>query len=201
MSKRDIRIFYRAGTVPGKRPCLGNRAERFCAYAAIAATIDTEFSPIWSRARRDGTQLLAFYVDLDGNGALGAGEPSATSAADGSWQIAGVPPGSWLVREVQQGGYSCTAPADCRASVTVSSGVGDYRSGDEIWLERLPPDRFAGALNRDVLVPRPAGRFIFGRLIGREGNMLHILPPGGGQRQTVVTDPPWAAVARSTARA
>ena len=80
-------------------------------------------------------------------------------------------------------------------AVTVSSGVGDYRSGDEIWLERLPPERFAGALNRDVLVPRPAGRFIFGRLIGREGNMLHILPPGAGQRQTVVTDPPWAALA------
>ena len=80
-------------------------------------------------------------------------------------------------------------------AVTVSSGIGDYRAGDEIWLERLDPGHFAGALNRDVLVPRPAGRFIFGRLIGREGNMLHILPLGAGQRQTVVTDPPWAAVA------
>ena len=80
-------------------------------------------------------------------------------------------------------------------AVNVVSGVGDYRSGDEIWLDRLAPEDFAGALNRDVLVPRPAGRFIFGRLIGREGNMLHILPPGGGQRQTVVNDPPWAAVA------
>ena len=80
-------------------------------------------------------------------------------------------------------------------AVNVVSSVGDYRSGDEIWLDRLAPEDFAGALNRDVLVPRPAGRFIFGRLIGREGNMLHILPPGGGQRQTVVTDPPWAAVA------
>ena len=32
-------------------------------------------------------------------------------------------------------------------------------------------------------------------LIGREGDKLHILPLGTGQRQTVVTDPPWAAVA------
>ena len=80
-------------------------------------------------------------------------------------------------------------------AMTVSSGIGDYRAGDEIWLERLAPDTFAGALNRDVLVPRPAGRFIFGRLIGREGDKLHILPLGAGQRQTVVTDPPWAAVA------
>jgi len=80
-------------------------------------------------------------------------------------------------------------------AVTVSSANGDYRSGDEIWLARMAPEAFAGALNRDVLVPRPAGRFLFGRLIGREDNKLHILPHGAGQRQTVVTDPPWAAVA------
>ena len=80
-------------------------------------------------------------------------------------------------------------------AVTVSSGVGDYRSGDEIWLSRLEPADFATALNRDVLVPRPAGRFIFGRLIGREADKLHILPFGAGQRQAVVTDPAWAAVA------
>jgi transcriptional regulator with XRE-family HTH domain len=80
-------------------------------------------------------------------------------------------------------------------AVTVSAGIGDYRSRDEVWLSRLDPADFGSALNRDVLVPRPAGRFLFGRLIGREGNKLHILPLGGGQRQTVVTDPPWAAVA------
>jgi transcriptional regulator with XRE-family HTH domain len=80
-------------------------------------------------------------------------------------------------------------------AMIVHSGVGDYRSGDEIWLTRLAPDAYAGALNRDLLVPRPAGRFLFGRLIGREDGKLHILPLGAGQRQTVVTDPPWAAVA------
>lgn len=86
-----------------------------------------------------------------------------------------------------------TAPG--LVAVTVNSGVGDYRSGDEIWLNRLAPEEFGGALNRDVLIPRPAGRFIFGRLIGREDGKLHILPLGAGGRQTVVTDPPWAAVA------
>ena len=86
-------------------------------------------------------------------------------------------------------------PASGLVAVTVSSGVGDYRSGDEIWLRRLDPGEYASALNRDVLVPRPAGRFIFGRLIGREENRLQILPFGAGQRQTVVTDPAWAAVA------
>jgi transcriptional regulator with XRE-family HTH domain len=80
-------------------------------------------------------------------------------------------------------------------AMTVASGTGDYRRGDEIWLARLEPEAFATALNRDVLVPRPGGRFIFGRLIGREGDRLQILPFGAGQRQSIVTDPAWAAVA------
>lgn len=86
-------------------------------------------------------------------------------------------------------------PAGGVVAITVGSSIGEYRSGDEIWASRLGPDDFTAALNRDVLVPRPAGRFIFGRLIGREGDKLHILPLGAGQRQTVVTDPPWIAMA------
>ena len=86
-------------------------------------------------------------------------------------------------------------PEPGHVAVTVGSSVGDYRSGDEIWLKRLAPEAFGGALNCDVLVPRPAGRYIFGRLIGREDGKLHILPLGAGGRQTVVADPPWAAVA------
>jgi hypothetical protein len=50
-------------------------------------------------------------------------------------------------------------------------------------------------LNRDVLLPRPAGRFIFGRLIGREGDRLQILPLEPGGKQQIVTDPAWAACA------
>ena len=85
-------------------------------------------------------------------------------------------------------------------AVTVTGGIGEYRAGDEIWCRRLPPERFATALNRDVLVPRPAGRFLFGRLIGREGDKLHLLPLGTGTRQQVVTNPPWIASAERLVR-
>ncbi|HEX8301106.1 helix-turn-helix transcriptional regulator [Sphingomonas sp.] len=78
-------------------------------------------------------------------------------------------------------------------AVTVSGGIGDYRAGDEIWCATLAPEEFARALNRDVLVPRPAGRFLFGRLIGREEGKLHLLPLGAGARQQVVADPAWIA--------
>ncbi len=80
-------------------------------------------------------------------------------------------------------------------AMTVTASLGDYRAGDEIWCERLEPEQYARAMNRDLLVPRPAGRFLFGRLIGREDGKLHLLPPGAGGRQNVVADPPWAAMA------
>lgn len=80
-------------------------------------------------------------------------------------------------------------------AVVVLDSVGDYRAGDEIWCDQLQPDEFGNALNRDVLVPRPAGRFLFGRLIGRDDGKLHLLPPGAGGRQSVVANPPWLAVA------
>ena len=86
-------------------------------------------------------------------------------------------------------------PAGGQVGVVVRGSVGDYRHGDELWCDRLEPEGFARALNRDVVVPRPAGRFLFGRLIGREDGKLHLLPLGSGGRQTVVADPPWLALA------
>ncbi|NNM76093.1 helix-turn-helix transcriptional regulator [Sphingomonas sp. ID1715] len=84
-------------------------------------------------------------------------------------------------------------PAPELVAVIAEASVGDYRAGDEIWCERLATDRFASALNRDVLVPRPSGRFAFGRLLGREEGKIHLLPLGVGARQQVYTDPPWLA--------
>ena len=87
----------------------------------------------------------------------------------------------------------CATPG--LVAVTVTTGIGEYRAGDEVWCQQLAPDAFARALNRDVLVPRPAGRFLFGRLIGREEARLQILPLGAGARQQVVTNPAWIAQA------
>lgn len=85
-------------------------------------------------------------------------------------------------------------------TMRVTGSTGDYRAGDEIWCTQVDLDDLARALNRDVLVPRPAGRFLFGRLIFIDGEMLHILPPGSGHRQQVVTNPQWLAVANRLVR-
>jgi hypothetical protein len=51
-----------------------------------------------------------------------------------------------------------------------------------------------------VLIPRPAGRFLFGRLIDRADDRLQLLPPGAGARQQIVANPPWIAVASKLVR-
>ena len=83
---------------------------------------------------------------------------------------------------------------DGQIAVLVAGSLGDYRSGDEIWCDTLQPEEYARALNRDVLVPRPAGRFLFGRLINRDEEKLQVLPLEAGGRQQVVANPPWLAV-------
>ena len=89
---------------------------------------------------------------------------------------------------------------DGQIAVLVGSSVGDYRAGDELWCDTLHPADYARALNRDVLIPRPAGRFLFGRLINRDEEKLQILPLEAGGRQQVVANPPWLAVAAKLVR-
>lgn len=89
---------------------------------------------------------------------------------------------------------------DRQIAVLVGASIGDYRAGDEIWCDTLGAEDYAHALNRDVLVPRPAGRFLFGRLINRDEEKLQLLPLEAGGRQQVVANPPWLAVATRLVR-
>ena len=82
----------------------------------------------------------------------------------------------------------------------VDASVGEYRAGDQVWLRQCAPEDFARALNRDVLAPRPAGRFAFGRMIDHDNGRVALLPPGIGQRQIVVDQPAWIGVAEMLVR-
>ena len=89
------------------------------------------------------------------------------------------------------------APLLCLA---IDAPQGEYRVGDQLWLRQAPPEDAPKLINRDVLVPRPGGRFAFGRLIDRQGTLVGLLPPGAGQRQIVVDNPAWLAVAEMLVR-
>lgn len=87
----------------------------------------------------------------------------------------------------------------------VTASIGEYRPGDLVWLRLIDPESgdtdLSRAMNRDCLVPRPGGRFAFGRLIDRRGSLVGLLPPGAGQKQVVVDNPAWIAVAFMLVRA
>jgi transcriptional regulator with XRE-family HTH domain len=89
------------------------------------------------------------------------------------------------------------APLLCLA---VDTPQGEYRAGDQLWLRQSLPEDAPKLINRDVLVPRSGGRFAFGRLIDRQGTLIGLLPPGAGQRQIVVDNPAWLAVAEMLVR-
>jgi hypothetical protein len=84
--------------------------------------------------------------------------------------------------------------------MTVEVSAGEYRAGDQIWLRHISAEDYSRLVNRDVLAPRPGGRFAFGRLIDRDDHRVALLPPGVGQRQMVIDNPPWLAVAEMLVR-
>lgn len=89
--------------------------------------------------------------------------------------------------------------------LAVTASVGEYRPGDLVWLrplaDAIDARAIGRAMNRDCLVPRPGGRFAFGRLIDVRGGKVGLLPPGWGQKQVVVDNPAWIACAVMLVRA
>jgi len=80
-------------------------------------------------AGESGLEGWTFYVDYNANGAQDSGEPAAVSAADGSWKIGGIKPGTFAVREVSQSGWTCSFPATCEYDLTFRSSD-DYTDKD-----------------------------------------------------------------------
>lgn len=91
------------------------------------------------------------------------------------------------------------SPGGNMVGMIVDVAHGDYRAGDNLWAEKLGPEDFGKALNRDVLAPRPVGRFAFGRLVATGDGRVQLLPATPGGRQVVI-DPPWIAVVRQLVR-
>jgi plastocyanin len=65
----------------------------------------------------NGVRGFTVYLDLDGDGAHGGGEPATTPTAGGSWRFDDLEPGSYTVRQASRDGWTCSAPAGCGARV------------------------------------------------------------------------------------
>lgn len=96
-------------------------------------------------AGESGLSGWTFYVDYNGNGNLDQGEPSATSANDGSYTITGVKPGTYTLREVSQSQWNCTTPSPCTYSVTLNGNAstgnvfGNHQLKPSILLDKTGP--------------------------------------------------------------
>lgn len=116
-----------------------------------------------------------------------------------------------VARLADTGAEPLTAPRDAilptalggdapLVALAIEASAGEYRAGDQVWLREVGREGMARALNRDVLAPRPGGRFAFGRLIDMDAQRIALLPPGPGTRQVVIEHPEWLAVAEMLVR-
>lgn len=78
--------------------------------------------------------------------------------------------------------------------VRFTGSIGDYRAGDLLLCRVIRTADLGTVVNRDLLVPRPAGRYLFGRLLALDDDRMQLLPLASGARQQVLTLPNWAAV-------
>jgi transcriptional regulator with XRE-family HTH domain len=97
------------------------------------------------------------------------------------------------------------APPHPRAAMIgllVEDSVGDYRSGDQLWLNTYHGADMAQGLNSDCLLCHDDGSFSFGRLISYDATTgASLLPLGSGSSVQTNLHPRWLAAAHLLVRA
>lgn len=88
--------------------------------ASVAGTVYNDANANGSRDGSEGGRGgVTVFADLNHNGAQDNAEPSAVSAADGTYQIANVPPGNQSIMPVSPAGSRCTQPVPCSYALTL----------------------------------------------------------------------------------
>ena len=92
----------------------------------LATKAGTKFNDLDGDGVRDagepGLPGWTIYVDYNGNSVLDLGEPSAVTAANGTYTINAIVPGTYRVREVAQADWVCTFPNPCYHEETFLAG-------------------------------------------------------------------------------
>jgi uncharacterized repeat protein (TIGR01451 family) len=131
-----------------------NANNDFFAYLPAPASYATLAGTVWDDANTNATVdvsetgladvTLELLQDLNTNGLADPGEPvygSATTDLDGNYELLNIPPGSYVIREIDRFGYDSTGdtrpPNDNQIGVTIASGAVtngndflDYFTGD-----------------------------------------------------------------------
>ncbi|MCP3938920.1 MAG: hypothetical protein GY708_26535 [Actinomycetia bacterium] len=114
------------GTDPGDNEVSDEDPSHY--FGVLPATLsgmkfhDADFDGQPREADELGLAGWTIYVDYDGNGELDASEPSGVTAADGSYSITGISPGTWSVSEELSTDWICSYPSSCTHDVTFEAG-------------------------------------------------------------------------------
>jgi transcriptional regulator with XRE-family HTH domain len=93
-------------------------------------------------------------------------------------------------------------PRAAMIGLLVEDSIGDYRSGDQLWLERYEGAGMAQGLNRDCLLLHENGSYCFGRLISYDAATgASLMPLGSGNSLQIILHPRWIAAAHLLVRA
>ncbi|MEA2218861.1 MAG: hypothetical protein QOJ35_1487 [Solirubrobacteraceae bacterium] len=92
-----------------------------------------------------GLGARTVFADLNANGAIDAGEPTTTTAGDGTYSLGGIRPGSAVVRVVTSGAQTCTSPATCSVAHLFVSGS-SFGASFGIWV----PASVSGSVYEDA---------------------------------------------------
>jgi transcriptional regulator with XRE-family HTH domain len=84
-------------------------------------------------------------------------------------------------------------------AMSVEVSAGEYRAGDQIWLRMSRRGLSAFGQPRRAGAP-PRRPLRLRSVIDRDDHRVALLPPGVGQRQMVIDNPPWLAVAEMLVR-
>lgn len=91
----------------------------------VAGSVYTDFNHNGVDDGDPGLPGRTVFADLNNNGKLDSGEPSAVSDSLGHYSIANVPTGEIWIRQIYSGGYGITAPAGDVTQASVTAGGKD----------------------------------------------------------------------------
>jgi hypothetical protein len=157
-------VFYRVwadnsvgpGALDGN-PGPGRATDLATARVAVTSLIsgykfnDLDGDGVWDRDREPPLSGWTIFVDLNHSGRWEPGDPYAVTDARGSYCISGLPPATYVVREVQRPGWVQTAPAGGSYSVTIANPtdrVTDLDFGNHCYLD--DPGSISGTKYEDL---------------------------------------------------
>ena len=124
-------------------------------------------------AGESGLAGQTVYLDLNHDGQLDAGDPSTTTAADGSYAFTGVMPGNYTVSEVLPSGWGQTTP-----NATMTDRLFATTTDGSNQIEELNSSN--GAVLNEFTAPAPVTPWTDG--LAYDGTSLYFVGPWGSDQ-------------------